>query len=114
MATVVCDLDGVLAFPVDDHRKYSECEPNTEMVEVLRKLKERGHRIIIHTARWEEDREVTELWLKRNGFEYNEAMFEKPLGDVYIDDRALRYVAGKSPGPSLTLLDIERRFEDGD
>jgi len=112
VATVICDIDGVLAYPVDDYRKYGVAQPNLTMRDVLRRLHKQGDRIILHTARWKEDRQVTEEWLSKHGFPYTEIVFEKPLGDLYIDDKAMRIEAGEED--FLGLLDrINRRCRGG-
>lgn len=114
MATVICDIDGVLAYSVEDYRYYSSARPNLVMRDVLRRLHERGDRVVLYTSRWEEDRQVTEEWLLKHGFPYDKIVFEKPLGEVYIDDKAMRIEAG-SEGSSLRVLEeIKMRCRDGD
>jgi histidinol phosphatase-like enzyme len=101
VATIVCDLDGVIAKPVASHTEYSNCEPNQEVIGVLHRLVRLGHEIVIHTARWEVDRGVTESWLRRNSVPYSKVVFDKPLGQVYIDDRALLYSSNDETRVSL-------------
>ena len=34
---------------------------------------------------------MTTDWLKRNGFKYHQLILGKPIGDVWIDDRAISF-----------------------
>jgi len=34
---------------------------------------------------------MTTAWLKHHGIKYHQLMLGKPVGDVWIDDRAMRY-----------------------
>ena len=57
-----------------------------------------GHHICFFTARTEEHREVTEIWLKEKGFNYHSLLMGKPRGGNYhwIDNhvvRATRYTS---------------------
>lgn len=88
--TIMVDLDGVLcteektferplAGPIDGAR------------EALRKLRAAGHTVVIYTARnWPEYR-VTKKWLDDHRFEYDAIQMGKPVADVWIDDRAIRF-----------------------
>jgi len=35
--------------------------------------------------------EMTTAWLKDHGVKYHQLMMGKPVGDVWIDDRAMHY-----------------------
>ncbi len=100
--TIMVDLDGVicteevfhdrpLATPIDGAR------------EALRKLRAAGHVVVIYTARsWGEYR-ITKHWLDQHGFEYDGLHMGKPVADVWIDDRAVRFC---NWGETLKLLGI--------
>ena len=106
MKRYVFDLDGVIAFTKQELQKswelarqnrieelqnlYRNATPNEEMIKTVNKLHELGHAIIIYTARHEEDRELTEEWLKKHGVKYDKIVFGKPHGDIYVDDLAVR------------------------
>jgi hypothetical protein len=113
VATVICDIDGVLAYPVNDYREYSSAQPNLVMRDVLRRLRQQGDKIVLHTSRWKEDRQVTEEWLSQHGFPYTEIVFGKPLGDIYIDDKAMRIEAGEEERFLEILHEINRRRRGG-
>ncbi len=90
--TFCFDIDGVVAClsPNNDYN-LSECHPHT--IEAINTLYDRGHTIILFTARgyktgidW---KTCTEDQLKRWGVRYHELKFGKPAADYYIDDRML-------------------------
>ena len=63
---------------------------------IFNKWFEEGHIITFFTSRTEAHREVTEKWLKANGFKYHGLLVGKPRGGNYhwIDNhivRATRY-----------------------
>lgn len=91
--TLCFDLDGTLC----EHRtdgKYDLAAPYTARIDWLNHLHERGHRIIIDTARGSETgvdwRTATEQQLAGWGVLYHELRVgDKPYADVYVDDRAI-------------------------
>jgi hypothetical protein len=70
-----------------------------------------GHIITFFTARTEEHRNNTEIWLKTNGFKYHGIIFGKPRGGNYhwIDDRTVR--ATKFLGKFSDFIEVERKIE---
>lgn len=97
--TFCFDIDGVIATLVPQN-DYNLAQPQPDMVEKICKLYEKGHRIVLYTARgsatgidW---RELTVEQLWRWGVKYHELYFGKPAADYYIDDRmlAMEEVAG--------------------
>jgi len=91
-ATFVIDVDGVVALltPGNDYRL---CQPISEAIEAINRLYERGHRIIMLTARgsgsgldWAD---LTRQQFADWGLKYHELRFGKPAADYYIDDRSL-------------------------
>lgn len=86
MFKVVVDIDGVIAVPRSDNN-YALCEVVPGAREALTHLCKIAH-VTLDTARWEEDRAVTEEWLRVNEIPYHKLKLGKPLADVYVDDRA--------------------------
>jgi phosphoglycolate phosphatase-like HAD superfamily hydrolase len=94
---IVFDLDGTLCtgYP------YEDAVPLPGAQETLRKLKEQGHTIIIYTARGmgscagnsgaavAKIGGVTLTQLKDWDFIYDEIVFGKPAGDIYVDDKSI-------------------------
>lgn len=97
------DIDGVLCDQVA--RDYPDAQPNQPMIDLLNRLYDRGHRIILYTSRFmgrsknnrEEaeriGREFTERQLAGWGVRYHELWMGKPRYDYVIDDRSVFYDA---------------------
>jgi hydroxymethylpyrimidine pyrophosphatase-like HAD family hydrolase len=107
--TIAFDLDDVLCFRDKKYEslgveKYRYCVPNHDYIQLLNKLFDSGHKIIIYTARgmthYSGDvqaietnlRSVTEEQLKTWGARYHELVFGKRHYEVLIDDKALNSV----------------------
>ncbi len=100
---IVIDLDGVICPIKKPNQTYSDLKPLPGAVERLRELKEAGHYIIIMTARhmatcesnigrvMKKMGKLTFDWLDYYDIEYDEVYFGKPTGELYIDDRAIRF-----------------------
>lgn len=104
-ARLVFDLDHTICIPnlefAGVERRYAQAQPIQHVIDIMRRLHEEGAYIIIHTARRmvthdgnlaEIEREVGDLtrkWLADHGVPYDELVFGKPYGDLYIDDKAL-------------------------
>ena len=87
MGTAAVDIDGVLA-EEGDPANYGRARPLARGIELVRRLTEAGHRVVLHTARWEEDRAVTMVWLAMHDVPYDKLVLGKPKADLYVDDRA--------------------------
>lgn len=88
------DIDGVIADGSKEEVyseaagwNFSKCHPIVPTVGLIKKLKEYGCEIFLNTARFEDDREVTEKWLAEHGVPYDKLLMEKPHADLYIDDK---------------------------
>lgn len=88
--TIMVDLDGVICTEELFHDRPL-AQPIAGAREALRDLRAAGHTVIIYTARgWSEHR-VTRHWLEQHGIEYDGLHMGKPVADVWIDDRAVRF-----------------------
>jgi hypothetical protein len=88
---IVCiDIDGVIAKegPFDNYLK-AEVIPGAK--ENITALSRKGYYIILYTSRWQEDEFVTKKWLEIHEIPYNKLILGKPLADIYIDDRAIKF-----------------------
>lgn len=85
---IVIDMDGTIC---SEERQFSRClaKPKPGAVETINALFEAGHTIIIYSARTWVEYEMTVDWLKRYGVKYTQLFMGKPIGDVWIDDRAI-------------------------
>lgn len=102
---IVVDLDGVICPVKGVEQSYAELVPLPGAASRLRELRAAGHSVIIVTARNMSTCEgnvgkvvqrvgkLTLDWLDRHGIEYDEIHFGKPNGEVYIDDRAIRFTS---------------------
>ena len=91
--TIAIDMDNTICTSI--RRNHPEdilkVKPRKKMLEILRQLKERGHKIIIFTRRdacGKDARKLTKKWLKRYNIPCDELITEKPHFDILIDDRA--------------------------
>lgn len=88
--TIMVDLDGVLCTE-EVFLERPLAQPIAGAREALQKLRAAGYIVVIYTARgWGEYR-VAKQWLDDHGFEYDGLQMGKPVADVWIDDRAIRF-----------------------
>lgn len=87
---IIIDMDGTIC---SEERTYSRClaQPKKNAKETINSLYEQGHTIIIYSARTWVEYEMTVDWLKRYGIKYHQLIMGKPVGDVWIDDRAFPF-----------------------
>jgi uncharacterized HAD superfamily protein len=92
------DIDGTICddIPNEEPERMVTAALYPEALITLNKWFEEGHVITFFTSRTEAHREVTEQWLKENGFKYHSLLMGKPRGGNYhwIDNhmvRATRY-----------------------
>lgn len=83
-------MDGTIC---TEERMFSRslAKPLPGAIENINKLYNEGHTIVIYTARTWMEFEMTSEWLKNNGVLYHQLMMGKPIGDLWIDDRALNF-----------------------
>lgn len=96
---ICVDFDGVIACFTDDIEDFGEVIPGS--ADALSALRSYGYKIIIHTARPAHKNHIDRLseYLKKEGIPFDEINQNsdcnwestKPVADLYIDDRALRF-----------------------
>jgi uncharacterized HAD superfamily protein len=84
------DIDGTLCKESNEWWHYAKAEPIEEAINKVNQLFGQDHQIILHTARFEEDRSVTRTWLKKYKVRYHRLIMGKPRADVYVDNAAKR------------------------
>ena len=119
MLRIAVDFDGTLceyAFP----KIGKQNQEQKELLEILIKLKNEGHKIILWTNRGDNDqyKVLTEAvdWCRSKGLEFdaiNENLPDqkkisgyspKIMADYYIDDKALQFGDGDSRRASLNFI----------
>jgi uncharacterized HAD superfamily protein len=87
---IIIDMDGTVC---TEEKTFSRsmAKPLPGAIENINKLYTEGHTIIIYTARTWMEFEMTSEWLKINNVKYHQLMMGKPIGDLWIDDRALNF-----------------------
>ncbi|MDP3269987.1 MAG: HAD hydrolase family protein [Legionella sp.] len=100
---ICIDIDGTICNIREPHEAYCDVRPLEGAAEKIKQFKDKGHYIILCTARHMKTCEsnvgmviarqgLTLLeWLKKHDFVYDEIWFGKPYAHVYIDDRALKF-----------------------
>lgn len=93
------DIDGTICddIPNEQPERMEDAAVYPDALATLNKWYDEGHLICFFTSRTEAHREVTERWLKKNGFKYHSLLVGKPRGGNYhwIDNhmvRATRFV----------------------
>ena len=96
-----------LVFDIDDticnnkNRDYENAIPFIDVIKKINDLHRQGAKITLYTSRGmvscngdiekiiKKNKSILETWLSKNQVEYDELVFGKPLGDMYIDDKAM-------------------------
>ena len=89
---VIIDLDGTIC---SEEKQFSRALAKIKngAKESLEKLRDKGYKIIIYSARTWAEYEMTENWLKENKVPYDQIILGKPQGDYWIDDRAITFTS---------------------
>lgn len=97
------DIDGTICELKSYIGSYEKVRPLPGVVELMKKLHDQGHVIILHTARHMKTcngnvglvlaKQGSTLfdWLLKYEIPYDEIYFGKPYADIYIDDNCLRF-----------------------
>ena len=88
------DIDGTVCddIPNEEPERMSTAKLYPDALVILNNWYEQGHCITFFTSRIEAHREVTENWLKKNGFKYHGLLMGKPRGGNYhwVDNHIVR------------------------
>lgn len=98
--TIVFDIDDTLCD--NNGRDYENAIPFTSVISKINHLHDDENiRIVLYTARGmkscegniekikEKNEKILITWLKQHDVHYDELVFGKPLGDVYVDDKCM-------------------------
>jgi len=87
---LIIDMDGTIC---TEEKTYSRslAKPKNGAIESINELYDNGHTIIIYSSRTWMEYEITFEWLKKYGVKYHQLVMGKPIGDYWIDDRAIKF-----------------------
>lgn len=100
---ICIDLDGTICEIRHDPQTYADVAMKPGAAEMIKKLHDAGHTIVINTARnmgstghnvgkaLKNVGLITLEWLDKHGIVYDEIFFGKPNADITIDDRVVRF-----------------------
>lgn len=100
---ICIDLDGTICTIRQEGETYADVRVKPGAAEMIKKLHDAGHTIVINTARnmgstghnvgraLKNVGKITLEWLDKNGIIYDEIFFGKPNADITIDDRVVRF-----------------------
>ena len=107
------DIDGTICddIPNEEPERMVTCQPYPDALEIINKWYDEGHIITFFTSRTEVHREITESWLKSQGFKYHGLLVGKPRGGNYhwIDNHLVKATRFKGKFTDLvkTMAEIE-------
>lgn len=105
------DIDGTICddIPNEEPERMVTCEYYPDALDICNKWYEEGHIITFFTSRTEAHREITETWLKTNGFKYHGILFGKPRGGNYhwIDNHLVKATRFKGKFTDLVKRHVE-------
>ena len=112
------DIDGTICddIPNEEPERMETAAHFPDALVTLNKWYDEGHLICFFTSRVGAHRDVTERWLKKNGFKYHSLLMGKPRGGNYhwIDNHLVR--ATRYNGKFTDLVEKEvtiEVFDDG-
>ena len=112
------DIDGTICddIPNEEPERMATAKVYPDALETLNKWYDDGHLICFFTSRVESHREVTEQWLKSNGFKYHSLLMGKPRGGNYhwIDNHLVKATQYKGNFTDLIEKEVTIQvFNDG-
>jgi hypothetical protein len=104
------DIDGTICddIPNEEPERMATANLYPDALETLNRWYEDGHLICFFTSRTEMHREVTERWLKENGFKYHSLLMGKPRGGNYhwIDNHLVKATRFKGQFTDLVSKEV--------
>ena len=91
----IIDLDGTICTETD-FRNRSKSKLIKGARATINELYKKKNNITIYTARSWNELKKTEKWLKKNKIKYHQLILGKPIGDIWIDDRAIKFTNWKT------------------
>ena len=107
------DIDGTICedIPNEEPERMVTARVFPDALEKINQWYDEGHIIFFFTSRTEAHREITESWLKKNGFRYHGIIVGKPRGGNYhwIDNHIVR--ATRFEGKFTDLIQKMRKIQ---
>ena len=88
---IAIDIDGTICTEEKTFER-SLAKPLPGSIENVNSLYDKGHTVILWTARGWEQYRMTHDWLIKHGFKFHALQMGKIIYDVFIDDRARHFV----------------------
>lgn len=105
------DIDGTICddIPNEEPERMKTALPYPDAKKILNKWYDENHIITFFTSRTEEQREITEYWLEKHGFNYHGILFGKPRGGNYhwIDNHIVKATRFKGKFTDLVVKNKE-------
>lgn len=87
---LIIDIDGVLA--IEQHNLPLEERLIIDGTQdAIKLLQQNGYKIVLCTSRSRSQKGATIKWLEKCNIPFDDIIFEKPRGSLYIDDRGYRF-----------------------
>ena len=111
---ICIDLDGTICDLKQPHESYADVKPKAGAKEMIQKLREEGHTIIIHTARnmatcdhnvgkvLKNVGKITLDWLERHGILYDEIFLASPMRILPLMIESCVFKTTGTPSPPNT------------
>lgn len=97
--TLVFDIDGVIACGTTEDVysdkagwAFEKCKLIEGADRAVHYFKSIGFKIVLMTARFQDDYEKTYNWLVENRIPFDELRMGKPIAELYIDDNGYRFM----------------------
>jgi uncharacterized HAD superfamily protein len=102
---LIIDLDGTIC---TEEKTFSRAMaiPLPGAIDSVNMLYDEGHTIIIYSARSWPEYEMTHHWLQKHDVKFHQLIMGKPVGDAWIDDRAIAF---KSWEETIKVLESKRK-----
>lgn len=105
------DIDGTICddIPNEEPERMVDVPFYPDALEVINTWYDEGHIITFFTSRTEAHRDITETWLKINGFKYHGLLVGKPRGGNYhwIDNHIVKATRFKGKFTNFVKLNKE-------
>ena len=108
------DIDGTICddIPNEEPERMATATLYPDALKTLSRWYDEGHQITFFSSRLEEHREVTEAWLKDNGFKYHGLLMGKPRGGNYhwVDNHIVRATRFNGKFTELVEKEVTIKF----